>query len=115
MTRSLGVNASNDLYIDKSGKLAVVSGLNAVTQACEQACKTRQGELVFDVSRGIPFFQTSLRSARGFPQFEAAIRSAILQVQDVQSIKKITITQDGEVLKYTAEIKTIYGSGAISG
>jgi hypothetical protein len=114
VTRSLGTK-NGDIYLDKSGNLAVHVGLDAVLQACEQVCKTRKGELIFDVNSGVPFFETALKTSRGFQQFEAAIRVAILAVPDVTTIKKIEIVQEGDVLKYTATIQTIYGAGAISG
>lgn len=115
MTQTLAVNKNNDLYIGRDGNLVIFFGLDAVLQACEHAVKAQLGEMVLATDQGIPNFQLIWNGTPNLIQWEAALRRAISQVSDVIEVVSLVATQDGNVLNYTATIRTIYGEGSISG
>jgi hypothetical protein len=115
VAQTLGVNSSDDIYLDSSGNLVVVSGLDAVLQTCEQVAKTLLGECVLNTTLGVPYFETVWNGSPNVQQFTAGLRTAILSVPDVVEIVSLITSQNGDVLSYTAVIRTVYGSGAISG
>lgn len=49
-----------DLYVDSSGNIAVNQPPLAVAQDVASACRLFQGELWFDVTQGMPYFQKIL-------------------------------------------------------
>jgi hypothetical protein len=114
MTRTLGVDDNNDIYIDGAGNLAVVTGVVAVLQTCEHVVKAILKEMVFAQDQGMPYFETVWNGTPSTDPFEAAFRLRIAQVPDVTGIEDLEINQVADRFVYTATIATIYGTGTIS-
>lgn len=115
MTTTLGTDANNDLYIAKDGRLAVLTGVDAVQQACEQAVKAILGEMVFSADTGMPDFQLIWDGNPNIGQYEAYLRQTILSVDGVEAITTLQISVQGDILMYTATIQTIYGGATLNG
>lgn len=115
MTKTFATNANNDLYIGSDGNLVIHTGLLAVRDACSTAAKAQLGEMVLDINRGIPNFQTIWIGAPNIPQFETALRNTLQAVADVVEVISLTININSGVLSYTAVILTTYGQTFISG
>lgn len=114
MTRMISSDSNGDIYIGPDGSLAIVTGLDAVMQACAAAARTQLGEMIFAVDQGLPNFQAVWNGAPNVSQFEAYLRANLLTVPDVVSVDSVTIATSGGALTYTATITTIYGTGAVS-
>lgn len=113
--KTLSTDNNNDLYLDNTGNIAVVTDIVATMESCAHEVKTRLGECVLDTERGIPFFETVFNGVPLLMQFEAACRAAILGVAGVtEVISFVTRVIDGQ-LAYEATIRTIYGTGTING
>lgn len=113
----LGV-APSDIYLNAEGNLATSYDQQAVLEACAQAARTLLGEMVFDTETGIPFFQTVWIGQPNIQQYTAALRSAFLAVAGgnvVTDVTSLITSQSGDTLYYSAVIKTIYGSGTVTG
>jgi len=115
MVQTLAVNENNDLYLDSNGNIAKAEDLQAVLQLCDHAAKTVRGELVLDTTSGIPYFTAAWGGVPSIPKFEAALREALLRVQGVVEVSSLITDISGDVLSYSAVIRTIYGGGAING
>lgn len=115
MTQTFSVNAQNDIYLNKAGNLSLSFGLEAVLQDCSQVAKVLLGEMVLNTNSGIPYFQTVWNGIPNIQQFTSALRSAFLGVPDVVEVVSLITSQTDNVLSYTAVIRTIYGSGGLSG
>lgn len=113
--RMIAANTNNDLYLNADGNIAVVTGLQAVIQACAQAAKAQLGEMVLAIDQGIPNFQTVWQNTANVAQFEAYLRRTLEQVQDVTEVQQLEVTVQNNVLSYVATIKTIYGEGTVNG
>lgn len=114
MTTTFGADANNDLFI--SGRnLSVVSDIEAVLQICAQCAKAILGEMIFNVTGGMPYFETIWVGGPTTAAFEAAFRLRIPQVEGVTEIQELTTEQVGENMQYSATIVTVYGTGVISG
>jgi hypothetical protein len=111
---TFAVNENNDLFLDSIGNIALARDLQSVLQQSEQAVKTLLGECVYDVNRGLPFFQVLWRGNPNITQFVSYLRQAILDVDGVIEVVSITTDKEDNVFSYTAEIRTIYGTGVIS-
>lgn len=112
--RSFGVNDNNDLFIE-GGVLKVVLDLRAVLEICEHCAKAVLGEMIFEPTKGMPYFETVWVGNPTTAPFEAAFRSRILAVPGVSEIEELTTGQSDDKMIYTARIRTIYGTGLISG
>jgi hypothetical protein len=115
MTLMFAVDKNNDLYLDDKGNIALVTGLEAVKQACEHAVKAQLGEMVLQVDQGMPNFQVVWNGAPNIAQFEAALYTRLMGVSGVTNVKNLTTTVAQNALSYTVTIVTIYGEAAING
>ncbi len=115
MSKVLGVDANNDLYIGADGSLVVTTAVQAVMQAAQQAAQTQLGEMIYAVDQGIPNFDTVWNGAPKIAQFEAYLRRTLLAVEGVTGVQNLTTAVRANQLTYRAVIQTIYGTGAVSG
>ena len=111
---AFGVNENNDLFLDESGNIAIVTNLQAVLQGCEQAVKTLLGELVLQTDLGVPYFEAVFVGTPNLAVFEQSIRQAILSIPGVIQVLTLDTSVTGEVLTYNAVIETEYGEGSIN-
>ncbi len=108
MTQSIALK-NGDIYLDSSGNLAFVTGLQACEQNCQTAMLALQGEMMYAADAGLPYAAVAWENYR--PQlFQPAARSVIMQVQDVLGVISFTQELNGNTLSYTATISTIYGT-----
>jgi hypothetical protein len=115
MAQTLSVNANNDIYLDADGNISISYGVDAATQACAQAAKTRLGEVFLNANQGIPYEQTVWTGVPNTQQFTAALRAAFLNVPSVVEVLSLITSRNGNNLNYTAVIRTTFGGGAFSG
>src|SRR5579872_2417176 len=110
MTQMIATNDQNDLYLDQSGNIAIVFGIDAVQQACENAVKAILNEMIYASDSGVPYFETVWRLAgdANLAQYEAVLRETILSVSGVNGIQSMNISISNNHLSYSATINTIY-------
>lgn len=85
----------NDLVVTTD--LAFSTGLVGVAQACKIVMQMFQGEWFLDLDKGIPYWGEILgqKPALAIPAASAAFTEALLRVEDVITVSKMTITFDG--------------------
>lgn len=105
----------NDIYLDDMGNISLSFDLKAVLEACSQAAQTLLGEIIFNQNQGIPYKETVWIGVPNVQQYTAALRVAFLNVPNVVEVVSLFTDQVNNELTYTAVIRTIYGSGGISG
>jgi hypothetical protein len=115
MIKTLAVNENNDIYIGDDGNLAIAEGIDAVKILCAQAVKVLRDEMVLHVDKGMPNFQLIWNGAPNIAQYEALLRKTLLNVQGVVKVSELSVNYENNILKYTANIETIYGVSALDG
>ena len=113
--KTFATNANYDIYLGRDGNLAIATDLEAVKQTCEHVSRTILGELPYAQSRGIPFKQLSLDATSNTSLYDMYLRKALMTVPGVTGVGSVTFQPDGDNLKYSAQIKTIYGTEKVSG
>lgn len=115
MVQTFGTNSDNDIYLGVDGNLVVLDGLQAVLAACATASKSQLGEMVLAIKKGLPNFQTVWIGSPNYALYQSYLRNTLLAIDGVTDVKSITISIEGDVLKYTATIVTSFGIGVING
>lgn len=105
---SIATNAQNDIYLDASNNLAMVTGIQACAQDCEHIAKVRLGEMVLNVQGGIPYLEQVFQNTNTL-SFKQALIEAWLTVPNVTGVQSATTSIVGGVLNYTAVINTTFG------
>lgn len=72
-----------DLVLDASGNIALASDPYAIAQDVASAVKLFKGELWFDTTKGVPYWQEILGQWPPIPVVKAAIETAALTVPEV--------------------------------
>lgn len=113
--RALSENANNDLFLGPDNKLSVSEGLLALVQTTKSAVEVQKGELIFSKEKGIPTDQALWSGTPDLQQFEFYVRKTILAISGVIEILTFEAEIIDDHVDYTAQIKTIYGEGEVSG
>lgn len=114
MVQTLGTNQNNDLYVGTDGNLVLLKGLPAIEGACMTASRVRLGEEVLSTGAGQPMFEAIWTGVPNVTLYESYLRKTLQNVPGVNSVGKINSTLEGGAYSYTANIKTIAGSGTAS-
>jgi hypothetical protein len=115
MTQTIATNESNDIYIDLGGRLNLVSGENAVLNACATASKLQLGEAIFQINKGIPNFQAVWVGVPNIPIFEKYLRDTLESVDGVNKVISLTAQSNSGILSYSATIESKYGRVFLNG
>lgn len=105
---------TNDIYADKSGNIAIISGAEALAQTLSHISQSQRNEMIYATNRGIPYRDTVFQS-KDFLLFEAAMRSEFMKHPEVTGIASFVISQDGEDVTYEAQVNSIYGLVRVNG
>ena len=113
--KSLASNQRNDLVIGADGRLSVVTGTAAVEVVARSHMQTRRGEMIHAVQQGIPFDPVAWAGTPNLAQFEAASRRRLMEVAGVREVMSFSARMDGDVLTYSATLRTDSGEVALNG
>lgn len=115
MTKTLGTNSNNDLYLSPDGNVVLLSGLPAVLAACENVAKSQLREMVLAQQAGIPNFQTVWVGVPNLEIWKQYLRRQLSNVMGVVEVVSLNAQQRGNILTYSATIRTEFGEGSING
>lgn len=114
--KAFKTDENNDLFLDGTHNIAMCEDIEAVAQVCSNVVKCQLGELQFDVERGVPYLETIFaEGGADVPIWKSYMIEALEKVDGVQSVSSFETEIVGDVLKYTAQIETIYGTATITG
>ena len=111
---SFSLNASNDIYINASGNLAVDENLAALEDICRNVSKALLGEEVLTTGNGIPYFQSVFNGTPNIANFQNYLTSQLNGVEGVNAVTNISISIADNTLTFVATIDTIYGPSTIT-
>lgn len=115
MTQCFLINDNNDIYLNSTGKIAIGVDIYALNSACKTAAQAQQGEMPLAQEQGIPNFDVTWTGGPRIALFELFLREAIEDVEGVIKISDLSTNVSNNVLEYSAEIKTEYGSTSVQG
>lgn len=115
MVQTLQLNQNNDLFLNSSNSLTMLTGINAVAAACNTAAQTQLGECVLQTGVGLPNFQSLWVGVPDYAIWQSYLENTLLNVPGVASVQSITLSQLQGVLNYVAEINSIYGAATVQG
>ena len=102
------------MYLE-GGNFAFAEDLEAVARVAENVLRTQRGELQFDTTRGIPWFETVFNSIRNLPAWSAQMVISLKKIQGVTGLVSFDYGIGGSTVEYVAKINTIYGETQING
>ena len=115
MTKCLGLNSNNDIYLGADGNIVLQSGADAVGTACLTISKSQLGEMVLSSTQGIPYFETVFNGIPNLRIWKSYLISMLQNVDGVIQVTDLSLINNNNILNYTATIETQFGLTAISG
>lgn len=107
--------ATNDLLVDGSGNLGMVTSTEAVGQHVRQRLKTFRGEWFLDTTAGVPWLAQIMGSKYDPALAEAVVKAEILDTDGVAEITSFSVGFDratrGLIIR-DVEVLTIYDKEA---
>ena len=115
MVQTLETNSSNDLFLNASGSLTMLSGVNAVAAACKTACLTQLGECVLETGIGLPNFGLIWVGVPDYALWQSYLQNTLLAVEGVTQVTSIKLAAISNRLSFIANVQTIYGPTIVQG
>lgn len=115
MTVTFALNSNNDIYLDSSGNLAILTGLQAVEQCCATASKAQLGEMILETGLGIPNFQAIWVGSPNYSLWQSYLVTALNNVIGVNEVVSVQFSAEQGILSYTATIASQFGAAEIQG
>lgn len=113
--KTLAVDRYNDIYLEQNGLLAIATGATAIGQASVQYSRSRRGEMIHAMDDGVPFDLVAWLGSPNETQFEAVMRTRLLQLPEVLEVVTFEVRHVGDVLNYTATLRTTAGEVVTNG
>jgi hypothetical protein len=98
-----------DLCIDAEGNIALASEPYSTTQDVASACRLFLGELWYDTTRGIRYFQSVLGKPTPIGYLKSALQAAALSVPSVQAAT--VYLQSRSDRSVTGQVQIVTGDG----
>lgn len=115
MTRTLGTNDNNDIYLGSDGNIVLLSGVEAIAGACVTACFAQLGECVLETGIGLPNFQTVWVGTPDLAIWQSYLQNTLQNIDGVISVESVKLNFINNALTFTARINTVFGSTIING
>lgn len=113
--KTIGTNQNNDIYIDSSGNLAILTDINALANISKNAILTTQGEPQYNQENGIPYFETIFTDTPSIDLFQAAQIATLENLENVNRVEEYNYSQANNIFSYSVKIDTTYGEIIING
>lgn len=98
-----------DMFLDAYGNIALASGKEAYAQIVNAKMRTTLGELQLDMRKGLPYFETVFSNAALLDIWRASAVEMLEALPFVISVDSFICQIEGNVVKYTSEIRTDSG------
>lgn len=112
---TIATNDNNDIYLDAIGNLVISEGKDAVAQVCRNAILTIKGELKYDTTKGIPYFDILSQGHADLDTLRFYILKTVQNIEEVQAIKSLNFEANNNEIRYTLTIETKNGEAVVNG
>ena len=100
---------THDLVIDSNGNIALASNPYAIAQDVGSACRLWLGELWYDQTEGVPYFESILGKNPSGAMVSAFMEAAALTVPDVVEAQCTSLSLVNRELSGTIQIIDVDG------
>jgi len=101
---------TNDIFLNDKGYLAITEDKAAISNIALNNVRTLQGEDIFNLQNGIPYFDVLFNDRPNFDLFKKFVTDQILKIAGVIAVKDFELNLDGNTLKYALTIQLNNGA-----
>lgn len=112
---TIATNSDNDIYTDSSGNLAMLTDINALANVSKNVVLTALGEPEYNITDGIPYFETIFTDTPKIDLLQAAQVAALENLEDVNRVSNYEYEQTDGIYSYSLIEHTTFGDIKING
>lgn len=113
--KTLGINDNNDICLDSSNNIVVKEDLAAMGDILINKSQTKSGELLFNNSKGIDFFNTIFSSPAYPDLFQNEVITQLENTEAVEKVSNFNAAINNNIYSYTVNVQTEYGEISLNG
>jgi len=113
--KSIKVDPITRDIIVLGGALQFANNIDSVLQNCDHAMRQQIGELRYDQTKGIEYFDNVFNGTPNYQLFRFQAIQELESVSGVVRVLSLSYTVQSGLLSYSAEIQTDYGVGNVNG
>lgn len=91
--KTIAKQDNGDILI-QNGKFVFLEGPEAIAQNLKSLFRTFQGEIAYDTTKGIPWYETAFIRAPDLAVMEAVLATKSLGVDGVEFVSEVSIERD---------------------
>lgn len=111
----IALDDSHDVYLDATGDLALIAGVDAVKQLLLVGLRLFRGEwYLAEEQDGVPYYQNVLVNAPKSRVIEAMFRQQILASPGIERLKSFSMTIDRGARELSAEFEAVSVEGEVA-
>lgn len=108
-TSTIKTDSVNDIFIDSQNNFVLTDGIDAVLQDVRAETLLRLGEDIYNAIKGVDYLGAIFTPQPNYDDARQSLVTAIESSPDIIRVESLTITIEGEVFDYSAEVLSIYG------
>ena len=112
---TFGINNDNDLFLDSNGNIVLKKDAPALGDIYVNKAQTNRGELAYNTSKGIDYFNTVFGEPCYPDVFQNQLINELVETEETISVSGYSQTITDDVLNYKVNCKTSYGNIIING
>lgn len=112
---TIGINDTNDIYLDAQGNLAVKKDIEAMGDIYINKVQTLKGELVYNTDKGVDYFNTIFGEPVYLDVFQNQVINELTDTAGTLNITNYQAETANGVYSYIIDCQTDYGNIALHG
>lgn len=112
---TIATNSDNDIYMDNFYNIAFSEDKKALSNVVLNAVRTNRGELQYDLSAGIPYFDTLFSNPPNVPMWESFLKQVTLSIPGIDSVESFSYKVTDHVFRYAMTLTTNLGEVTVNG
>lgn len=105
---------THDLAIDTAGNLSIVSGVDAIGQHLRMRLWLFRGELNYDTSAGLPYYESILTKPASLTLIESIYRDEVLATPGVLAIDNLELTLNRSTRELDVDFNATVTGGTVN-
>lgn len=107
---TIGIDDKNCIYLDDFGNIVIKENAEALAQDISTSLSLCNGENPYNINEGIDYDNQILGKLGDFNFIRSEIVNRILENPEVNTVDKIEISYNNNILNVNTNINSIYGN-----
>lgn len=103
------INSQNDLFLSDDGNLAMAEDKTALANIIQNVMQTRRGELRYDRSAGVPYFETLLGVSPNVELWKYYAGQEVERIDGISRVRQLVTRFSEGIFSYEMVVESTIG------